>query len=419
MRLSINLSSIRVILVLYILVFTACKGKSQQKPTVTKPTATQINWIKDINQALAMAKKQNKMLFVECYTPTCPVCQSMEPVFKQAEVIKKYNEEFVSYKLDVGVAEQVKWLNAKKLYLPSFPQFLYFDSEGNLNHQGEITANAKSFIDAANMAHNVEKRSATMKNRFETGERSVDFLINYANYCRLIMDTTSNHKAANELFNVYPKDQLGSVASWRITKKCVTSIDNGFAKYWFDNVKKAGEYDAAEGHGTGGEFNILGGIIQASLYGKEGQDFSVDKLQEVKQLMAKANAGQYAENATWQLETRALIKENRTADAYKLADRIFEKFKNNHPSLLFIAKWFIDSPAHATDKSRIENWLNKAKTLSTNDATLADYYYVLAAYQLLVNNKTEAKSSAMKGLGMATKAKADISRFNELLTKIQ
>jgi thioredoxin-related protein len=401
-----------------ILVFSSCTSKSQQKsekPAVVNTSA--IAWNKSISDALAQAKAQNKMLFVECFTPTCPICMSMEPIFKKPEVIKKYNTDFINYKLDVGVAEQVKFLDANKIRLASFPQFLYFSPDGKLVHQADVIADPASFITAANNAQNTTTRADTYKARFDAGERGLDFLVNLAAFARLKTDTLSSWQAADEIYKIFPKDQLSSENSWKITKKCITDLDNGFAKHWFDNVKIASAFEAKDGHG-GNEFNILGQIIQTGLYGSKGKTFSSAKIQEVKRYMGLANAGQYADVATWELETRALIREGKTAQGLEVADKTFQKFLQNPLSLNYLVKVVNDIYPDQTHASMMEKWLKSIKAVAKDPAVQADYLYEAARFNLKMGDKIKAKDFATQGRTSAATAKADLSKFNDLLSKI-
>ncbi|RYE40106.1 MAG: DUF255 domain-containing protein, partial [Sphingobacteriales bacterium] len=66
-----------------------------------------IAWEPTIEGAFAKAKAQNKPVFVECYHPNCPICMSLEPTLKNAEVGKFYNQNFINYKLNLSDPKQV------------------------------------------------------------------------------------------------------------------------------------------------------------------------------------------------------------------------------------------------------------------------------------------------------------------------
>ncbi len=413
------LNSLKIYCIALLLIFSSCQSKSQEgssKSTVSieNINKNEITWNPSIEEALAQAKSSGKLLFVECYSPTCPVCQSLEPFFKKAEVAIKYNSNFINYKLDVGNAEQVKFLNARNIWLPSFPQFLFFDGDGKIVHQAEVIAENKSFIAAADGALTPEKRASSFKNKFENGDRTLDLLVALASYARVTRDTLTNLSAAEELFKIYPKDQLNSEASWKLTKKCVGDIDNGFAKHWFNNVSTATAFEKKDGH-VGNENNILGGIIQNSLYSPRGKNYSSQKLNQVKQLMAKAGAGQYAEGVTWEFETAALIKEGKPEAALVIGDKIAAKYIANGQSLVYITKVFNDKYPNKNYGTKASAWMAKAKPLLNEDKYLAEYYFESARLNKNIGNVLTAKKDAQEARNLATKAQLDLGRFTALL----
>ena len=410
-------NSLKFSILAAILVFLSCKGQTQQKAVDATINKNEVTWNKSIDDALAQAKASGKLLFVECYSPTCPVCMSIEPFFKKTEVATKYNSRFINYKLDVGNAEQVKFLNAHNIWLPSFPQFLYFDGDGKLLHQAEVTPDIKSLVNAAETAEIPEKRAENFKARFEKGERNVELLVQLAAFCRLTKDTATNLVAASELFNIYPKDQVGTETGWKITKKCVSDIDNGFAKYWFDHSKEAAAIETKEGH-AGNENNILGGIIQASLYSPRGQKYGTDKINLIKQYMAKSGAGQYAEGVTWEYETKALIREGKPEQALVIGDRMAAKFATNGQSLVYIARIFNDFYPNKNYATKAAAWLSKAKPLLKEDKFLAEYYFESAKLNQKSGDLAKAKADAQQARNLAAKAQVDLTKFSALLEKL-
>lgn len=413
------LNSLKIYFIALLLIFSSCQSKSQEgssKSTVSieNINKNEITWNPSIDEALAQAKSSGKLLFVECYSPTCPICISLEPFFKKPEIATKYNSSFVNYKLDVGNTEQVKFLNARNIWLPSFPQFLFFDGDGKIVHQAEVIAENKSFIAAADGALTPEKRASSFKNKFKNGDRTLDLLVALASYARVTRDTLTNLSAAEELFKIYPKDQLNSETSWKLTKKCVGDIDNGFAKHWFNNVSTATAFEKKDGH-VGNENNILGGIIQNSLYSPRGKNYSSQKLNQVKQLMEKAGAGQYAEGVTWEFETAALIKEGKPEAALVIGDKIAAKYIANGQSLVYITKVFNDKYPNKNYGTKASIWMAKAKPLLNDDKVLAEYYFESARLNKNIGNAAAAKKDAQEARNLATKAQLDLGRFTALL----
>lgn len=396
-----------------VLMAFGCKSNSQK--TADKPIdLTQVTWEANVNEALAEAGNRDKLLFVECYSPTCPYCQALEPYFKKPEVAKKYNENFVNFKLDVGVAEQVKFLNDRGIWLPSFPMFLYFDKTGKLVHQSSVDPTVESVNNAASIALDPSKNASSYKARFEKGEKSMSFLADYANWARVIKDTTANLAAAAKLFEIYPKDQIGSEESWKLTKKAVTDIDNGFAKHWLMHSKEAGAFEAKDGH-AGNEGSILQGILQSSLYSVRAQQYDIPKLNLIKQYMRSTGAGQYADGATWELEVKANIRSGNTKDALAIGEKMVNTYKTNSSALVYITRVFIDNFKDNSFIPTAKKWMATALPGINQDNVKAEYHYELARLNQKAGETADARSNAAMALNLAQKTGGKLEKFQALV----
>ncbi len=411
----------RSIYLLLVLVFFGCKSNSQESqkdlPAKTVST-TEITWQPDFNAALAEAKQRGELLFVECYLPTCPVCQSMEPFFKTPEVAKKYNSSFINFKLDGGKAELVKQLNDRNIWMPSFPQFLFFDGDGNLVHQSEVSPSIESMVGIADAALDPNKRASSYKKRYENGERNMDLLANYAAFARITRDTTAGIEAASELFKIFPKDQISTELSWKLTKKCVSDVDNGFAQYWFAHKDVAKAFETHEGH-PGNEDNILGGIIQNSLYGKRGKDYDIAKLNKIKEYMRQSGAGQYVDAVTWEFETKAQIRENHPEKALAIGNKMINAYHGNGSAYVYIVRVFNDNFPNNNYLADARKWLEEAKPLLNQDNMKAEYFYESARIYQKAGDKVKAKIDAEQAKALAVKtAGTNMAKFDALLSSL-
>lgn len=400
------------------LVLPGCQSESKQEQAeeavIDKNTVT---WTPDIPEALAKAKATGKLLFVECYSPTCPICQSIEPHFSTPEVAERYNADFVNYKLDVGVAEQVKFLNDRNIWLPSFPQFLFFDGDGKLVHQGEVTATTESILAVAADAQTPEKRTGNYKTRFDKGERDFDFLVKYGVYTRLIKDTVENRKVGDALFEVFPKNEINSETSWAATKKVITSVDNGFFKHWINQMPRAAEFEKKAGH-AGQELHSLGAIVQTSV-AKDARAYNTQQLTQVKDYIRKVGGGEYADTYVWEYETLANLREGKAAAALTIGRNMAAKFATSGPSLVYITKVFND---HFPDNSFLPvagEWLSTAAPLVTEPNQKAEYHYELARLNLKGGDKATAAVNAREALKVAGTAGSDLKKFNELVNSLR
>lgn len=407
----------RIAYLLLFLTFAACKKENKTSEDSGVVDTKTVTWTSDISEALAKAKATGKLVFVECYSPTCPICQSIEPYFSTSEVATKYNSEFVNYKLDVGVAEQVKFLNDHNIWLPSFPQFLFFDGDGNLVHQAEVTPSTASLVAAADEALSTDKRASLYKSRFDAGERDFDFLVKYGVYTRLVKDTLENLKVGEALFATFDQNELGSETSWAVTKKVVTSVDNGFFKYWIDQMPKAAAYEKAQGH-DGQELNTLGGIVQASIF-RDGRKYSTQKIAVVKDYIRKVGGGDYADTYVWEQETLANLREGKPQVALNIGKSMAAKFANNGPSLVYIAKVFNDNFPNNSYLPVAKEWLSAASNLVGEPAQQAEWHFEWARVHQKEGDLKNASERAKQAQKMAETAGLDLKKFKNLVNTLR
>jgi thiol-disulfide isomerase/thioredoxin len=419
-----HIQHLRSISILLVLLAMGCKSNSQETKDAVKELPAkvinekEITWNTDINAALQEAKNRGELLFVECYSPTCPYCMAIEPFFKEAEVAKKYNSNFVNYKLNVTEADQVKFLNDRNIWLPSFPMFLYFDGEGNLVHQSSVDPSIESLNGNADDALNEKTRASSYAKRFKDGERSIKFLSDYASYTRVTKDTLAGLASANALYEIYPKEKLGSAESWSLTKKAVSDIENGFAEYWFTHAAQAAAFEAKEGHADN-QNNILGGILQNSLYSPRGQIYNLTQLKNIRGYMTLINAGEYADNVLWEFEAKAMMRENKTPQALALGNKMVNAFKGNGSAHVYITRVFNDN---FPDKSYISNaktWLTNALPTITQDNVKAEYYYEMARLNQKAGDLDEARKNAKSAKELATKIDSKLTKFDTLIGQLK
>ena len=87
---------------------------------------TEGNW----SAVLEQAKKEKKIVFIDCYTSWCQPCKEMEKgVFKSKKVGDFYNKNFINVKVDVERGEGPMLLNMYRI--TAFPTFLFVNPDGD------------------------------------------------------------------------------------------------------------------------------------------------------------------------------------------------------------------------------------------------------------------------------------------------
>lgn len=93
-------------------------------------------------EAKAKAKKENKLIFIDCYTTWCGPCKNMaKKTFVNKEVGDFFNKNFICMKIDM---EQGEGITIQTNYsVEAYPTYLFIDSKGDVKHRD------LGFIDAA------------------------------------------------------------------------------------------------------------------------------------------------------------------------------------------------------------------------------------------------------------------------------
>ena len=99
------------------------------------------------DQIKEKAKRENKLIFVDCYATWCGPCKQMDKeVYPSQKVGDYFNKRFISVKLQMdrtsGDASEIKDRYAmadtlkKKMQIEGYPTFLFLTADGQLLHKG-------------------------------------------------------------------------------------------------------------------------------------------------------------------------------------------------------------------------------------------------------------------------------------------
>lgn len=172
------------------------------------PAFPQTNFIeKPWAEVLAIAKQQNKPVFVDVFTQSCGPCKIMDrEVFSDVELGKYMNDSLISVKMDVGVKEN-RWVLAK-YQINAFPTFLYFSPEGDMvfksTGRSDISGFKQLTRDILSKMPSLKPISA-FENEYIAKKNDPAFMYDYA--LRLKESALPNGKMIEEYFALIPKGE--------------------------------------------------------------------------------------------------------------------------------------------------------------------------------------------------------------------
>ncbi|MBQ2434817.1 MAG: thioredoxin family protein [Bacteroidaceae bacterium] len=169
-------------------------------------------------QAAAKAKKENKLVFVDCYTQWCGPCKKMaRDIFPDAKVGEYMNAKFVNLKIDMEAA-YAQGLS-KEWQVSGYPTFIIFNADGKEIGRFMGGSDADKFISRVEEKSKIDAEAGSLEARWNSGDRDEAFLKEYlasltATYKRddadmvaetLLMNKEENFASDPELAAIFMK----------------------------------------------------------------------------------------------------------------------------------------------------------------------------------------------------------------------
>ena len=128
-------------------------------------------------EAVAQAKVENKMVFLDCYTSWCGPCKMMaRDIFPQKKVGDFMNPKFICIKIYMEKGEGPSL--TQKFQVSAFPTFIIFNSDAQEIGRFLGGSDADGFIDRVKKA-SIDNGSIDMDKQWEQGNRDESFLKQY------------------------------------------------------------------------------------------------------------------------------------------------------------------------------------------------------------------------------------------------
>lgn len=155
---------------------------------------------KTFAEAIDLAKKCGKKVFLDCYTSWCGPCKMVaRDIFPQKVAGDYFNKEFINIKIDMEKGEGPEL--AKRLGVKAYPTFVMFDSEGK--EIGRLVGSKRTAEDFVESVKNAvgESSLSAMNEKYANGERSKEFLCQYLTVLDNAYESEKARVVAGELLN--------------------------------------------------------------------------------------------------------------------------------------------------------------------------------------------------------------------------
>ena len=359
----------------------------------------------DWKTTLAKAQKEDKLIFVDCYTTWCGPCKWMAAnVFNQEAVGDYYNKHFINVKLDMEKGEGLEF--AKKYGIRAYPTLMFVNGEGKMMHKAIGSRKADQFAELGQAANDPNQQVGALMARYEKGDRDAAFLKSYAS---VLQD--AGMAEAEEAAMAYLKGQK----DWKseesmnfIFEMADYNLESELYQYIAENrpafYKQIGQDKV--------DAKLKGGVMYALRTMKSPSN------EDVKSVYAKVfpeKAVQYSEQ--YELQKLMYSKDEAEMSQFiKKAPVFMAKYEVNDWQQLNSFAWRMYELMN--DKENLTHaraWAKKSVEINSN------YYNndTLAAICYKLKEKEAALKHAEIAIAKAKEDGSDFSETQELLNKIK
>ncbi|MDR1273861.1 MAG: thioredoxin fold domain-containing protein [Odoribacteraceae bacterium] len=172
-------------------------------------------WKKVINKA----KKEKKLIFVDCYTDWCGPCKMLAAnVFTQNEVADYFNRHFVNATFEME-KDKDGILLKDRFAIRAYPTLVFVDpATGEVVHRLVGAGSAEWLLEGAKLAGDPLNNLTGMTKRYDAGERDVAFLDDYLKALSAAYMEAKAGEVAAEYLGQLPEEQLATKENWELAR---------------------------------------------------------------------------------------------------------------------------------------------------------------------------------------------------------
>ncbi|HNV95340.1 MAG TPA: thioredoxin family protein [Bacteroidales bacterium] len=354
------------------------------------------------------AAKQNKFIFIDCYTTWCGPCKWLaKNVFTNKEVGNFYNQNFINYSLDMEKGEG-KDLQ-KQFGISAYPTLLFIDSKGNIQHRYVGACDTSTFIGVGKQALDTINNFGSLLRKYQNGNREPEFLAKYAMVCASVYYPYN----IEEYFKTQNDTQLFSEINVRLMETYRPSVLSREFKYVMQNIERFIEL-----YGFEKIYNLTASTMSRTLYTMSNQkQFDASKQIDEYINPLEVAAKNYWKNA-FLLDYYGFYKVKKYPEYIQQSNLFLNSAKTDNPAFLgksiTIVVNFVSE--HINDTKLLNEFTKIILPYSTLFSLNSNLK--MAKIYIYLNQKEKALELLNKSEKLAQKNDQTKKEFDELMKKL-
>lgn len=338
------------------------------------------------DEAIAKAKTEGKIIFVDAYTTWCGPCKRMaRDVFTDSKVGQFYNANFVNMKLDMEKKAGISF--QRKYPVSSYPTLYFIDSDGKVVQKVKGSQPVDAFLSLGKSILSKVDFSKEYATAYEEGNREPELIINY------VKALIKSNKPSGRIANAYLKSQtdLSTAFNIEFIFEAMAEADSRIFELYTDH-----KAEIVKLKGEGAYLDRIKKACERTVQ-KAIEFESPDLLKEAKDKMKSHCSKQYTEFAF--LSDLNFCAASRNAQSYlKAAKTYSKKIGNKDAQQIFdlCQKCIADFPNN-NDLLKEAISMNKKAFESTSNP---EYGFHLAQLYYKNRDKEKAVSTAKASLDL-------------------
>ncbi len=303
--------------------------------TYKKNKEINLTKVENLDEALALAKREGKPLFINVSATWCGPCKQIKATtFKESMVAKYHNENYINVYVETDKYKQFGDALKAKYNYNAFPTFVFTDVNGNMTHKF-VGAGIKGvdFIKHSKMG--IENNGLASYNaKYAAGDRTPEFMKEYINVLGAANEGETASKVASEFFDNITLEQLMVEDNFKMLTSNVTDKETKVGQLFLNN------YDAFnEKYGRGAEnFRTRLWYTKARSFVIAGDEPTIDKVAHkafVKSLKSASLPKEMKENLAHAAKINNAEMTGDWATYIKLANAEFKASGNSHLAMIY------------------------------------------------------------------------------------
>ncbi len=366
------------------------------------------------NAVKSKAVKENRMIFMDCYTSWCGPCKGLaQNVFPQPKVGEFLNSNFVCCKYDMEKGEGIMLYKKYKDNIPGFPTMLVINPvDESIVHKVVGYTEPDALITALQDGLD-GKTLAVFQKRYEAGERSLELIKDYCKALDVAYDQGTKEKVVRYYIESMPLDSLMNKELLELYLPYLNdaySTQYGYVLKNLDKLQyrlKINRYDI-ETRLQRAMSDAVREIVNVTLAHTNADTLASMKMKEekLKKLLQGASVKGFGElNAKLAINDIRMNGDIVALDAILEADKILQATRDEYSFRPDMYKYIIEYADVKTQKEIIRKYLaimqekqNIADEKSNGKVTLftENAYDILAIGYYRLGNKKKSEECAKK-----------------------